>query len=68
MGGCDKVDKVTSTISAYDERTDSWKAIMDMPTARRRALVAITSEKMMVIGGLGRGGTIFDTVEIGTAL
>ena len=42
------------TVSVYNERTDSWEAMGDMPTARRLALVhvAILNGKMMVVGGV----------------
>ena len=56
----------TSAISVYNETTDSWEAMGNMPTARRWALVAILNGKMMVVGGLVRGwrGTATDVVEI----
>ena len=53
----------TSTISVYNETTDSWEAMGNMPTARYRALVAILNGKMMVVGGLLLG-TATDVVEI----
>ena len=55
-----------STITGYNERTDSWVTIGDMPTARRCALVAILNGKIMVVGGdVGRGWwTATDVVEI----
>ena len=56
---------VTSAISVYNETTDSWKAMGDMPTARCKALVAILNGKMMVVGGFAvRGWTETDVVEI----
>ena len=66
VGGEDKAFKDTSTITGYNERTDSWEAMGDMPTARRCALVAILNGKMMVIGGWvgGRWGNATDVVEI----
>ena len=66
VGGTE-AGKETTAISAYNEKTDSWETMADMPTARRHALVATVSGKMMVIGGLV-GGTVLDTVEIGTVL
>ena len=57
--------KNTSAISVYNETTDSWEAMGNMPTARFRALVAILNGKMMVVGGWVRGyGTATDVVEI----
>ena len=59
--------KYTSAITGYNETTDSWEAMGDMPTARYRALVAIINGKMMVVGGwVGGGwrGTVTDVVEI----
>ena len=43
--------KNSSAITGYNETTDSWEAIGHMPTARRRALVAILNGRMMVVGG-----------------
>ena len=65
VGGEDEAGKETTAISAYNEKTDSWETMADMPTARRMALVAIVSGKMMVIGGYV-GWTRLDTVEIET--
>ena len=55
----------TSAISVYNETTDSWEAMGNMPTARHWSLVAILNGKMMVVGGWVRGyGTATDVVEI----
>ena len=55
----------TSAITGYNETTDCWEAMGDMPTARRLALVAILNGKMMVIGGCAGGWkTETDVVEI----
>ena len=57
--------KDTSAITGYNETTDSWEIMRDIPTARHWALVAILNGKMMVIGGkVGRRGTATDVVEI----
>ena len=69
VGGCDEGDRDTRAIAVYKDRTNSWEAMRDMPTARYRALVAILNGKMMVVGGLvggwGRGGVDeTDVVEI----
>ena len=53
----------TSAISVYNETTDSWEAMGNMPTARHHALVAILNGKMMVVGGLV-SLTETDVVEI----
>ena len=72
VGGCED-DKDTRAISVYNERTDSWEAMGDMPTARCWVLVAIPNGKMMVVGGcvgglwvkgLLFGGTETDVVEM----
>ena len=65
VGGYE-ADENTSAITVYNETTDSWEAMGNMPTARRRALVAILNGKMMVVGGyVGRWGlTETDVVEI----
>ena len=55
----------TSAITVYNETTDCWEAMEDMPTARHHALVAILNGKMMVVGGWVRvRGTETDVVEI----
>ena len=66
VGGWDEAGENTSAITVYNETTDSWEAIGDMPTARYWALVAILNGKMMVVGG--RVGNLLwtatDVVEI----
>ena len=52
MGGCDEAGENTSAISVYNETTDSWEAVGNMPTVRCWALVAILNGKMIVVGGL----------------
>ena len=57
----------TSAISVYNETTNSWEAMGNMPTARSEALVVILNGKMMVVGGeVVRGRFLIDTdvVEI----
>ena len=56
--------ETTSAISVYNETTDSWEAMGNMPTARSDALVAILNGKMMVVGGYVGYGTETDVVEI----
>ena len=56
--------KHISTITVYNETTDSWEAMGDMPTARSWALLAILNGKMMVVGGWLVGRTATDVVEI----
>ena len=70
VGGCN-VAGLTSAITVYNKRTDSWpawEAMGDMPTAQTEALVAILDGKMMVVGGevVGREvvRTETDVVEI----
>ena len=41
----------STAIFAYNEATNSWEAMGDMPTARCSALVATLDGKMMVVGG-----------------
>ena len=65
--GGEKALKSTSAITGYNETTDSWEAMGDMPTARHWALVAILNGKMIVVGGVVGGwlsGTATDAVEI----
>ena len=65
VGGWEALES-TSAISVYNETTDSWEAMGNMPTARFLALVAILNGKMMVVGGVVGGwrGTATDVVEI----
>ena len=61
VGGME-AGKNTSAITVYDETTDSWEAMGNMPTARRQALVAILNGKMMVIIGRVEGLVRTDVV------
>ena len=77
VGGIE-AHKDTSAISGYNETTDSWEAMGDMPTVRHLALVAILNGKMIVVGGSVGGwfsrfveglvggflGTASDVVEV----
>ena len=66
VGGSED-DKDTKAISVYNETTDSWEAMGDMPTARCWALVATPNGKMMVVGGCVGGlwvrGSLFGGTE-----
>ena len=62
VGGM-KAGKNTRAVTVYNETTDSWEAMGDMPTARHRALVAIFNGKMMVVGGRIEGLMRTDVVE-----
>ena len=65
VGGWDETDKDTSTITVYNETTDSWEAMGDMLTGRSQALVAVLNGKMVVGGWVGGYiGTSTDVVEI----
>ena len=67
VGGLDEAGESTTAITVYNETTDSWEAMGNMPTARRWALVAILNGKMMVVGGCVGGWwgvTVTDVVEI----
>ena len=68
VGGWDEALENTNTITVYNETTDSWEAMGDMPTARRWALVATLNGKMMVVGGNVGGWLVgvaaTDVVEI----
>ena len=66
VGGLE-ADIDTNAINVYNETTDSWEAMGDMPTARRLSLVAILDGKMMVVGGLvgGMDGGLDRWVHVG---
>ena len=52
VGGCDEGNKSTAAIHKYNQRTNTWDHISDMPTARYFCLVAVLpTNKMMVVGG-----------------
>ena len=52
VGGCDKLFKETANISIYNHRTNSWKIISEMPTARYGCFVAVLSaNEVMAVGG-----------------
>ena len=63
VGGLDAF-KDTSAITVYNETTDSWEAMGNMPTARFRALIAILNGKMIVVGGKVGWLTATNVVEI----
>ena len=63
VGGVE-AGKYYSAINVYNETTDSWEAMGDMPTARSQALVAILNGKMMVVGGVDKRSWSTDVVEI----
>ena len=60
VGGEERL-KATAAICAYDEATDSWEAVGDMPTARYLALVAILNGKLIVVGGRVRDWVVTET-------
>ena len=57
VGGRDIDDKVTAAIHKYNQRTNTWDHISDMPTARYGCLVAVLpTNEMMVVGGWDSSG------------
>jgi N-acetylneuraminic acid mutarotase len=57
------IDKV----QIYDPTTNSWKSGQSMPTSRQGAAIAVTQEKIYIIGGrrgAGRSGTATNIVEV----
>ena len=64
VGGEEEAGEDTTAITVYNEITDSWEAMGNMPTARRLALVAILNGKMMVVGGVVGWWNETDVVEI----
>jgi hypothetical protein len=64
VGGRDEDRKPSAAIHKYNPTTDSWYLISNMPTARRRILVAVLpTNEMMVVGGYGEYHNL-DIVEI----
>jgi len=64
VGGYDEHGVVTGTTAVYNDETDSWEAVEDMPTARSDTLVATLNEKMIVVGGSGHGARLINVVEV----
>lgn len=64
VGGYDEHGVVTGTTAIYNDETDSWEAVEDMPTARSDTLVATVNEKMIVVGGSGHGSRLINVVEV----
>ena len=59
IGGSDKYDEGTPTgaIHCYDERSDSWSVIGEMPTPRYDTLVAVLpSNELIMVGGYDKIG------------
>ena len=52
VGGCDNEEWTSSAIHKYNQTTNSWDLISNMPTARCFSFVAVFStNEMMVVGG-----------------
>ena len=65
VGGEDEQHKATSAVCKYVPTSDSWQLISNMPTGRDHCLVAVLpTNEMIVVGGLTRGLTNTDKVEI----
>ena len=65
VGGCDEGCKATAAIHKYNQRTNTWDHISDMPTVRYLCLVAVLpTNETMAIGGWGSSGSDTDKVEI----
>ena len=67
VGGIDEAGKETKSVSAYDEKTDSWQAMEAMTTPRSSALVASLHDNTMIVIGGWAGGN-FAPVEIANGL
>ena len=65
VGGCDEDVNGTAGIHKYNQTTNSWDHISNMPTARFRCLVAVLpTNEMMVVGGMISPSWNVDKVEI----
>ena len=59
--------KATAAVHKYNQRTNTWDHISDMPTARYDCLVAVLpTNEMMAVGGRLSYGSITNRVEIAT--
>ena len=69
IGGVDDsdkptADKPTAAVRCYDTRTDSWRVVSQMKSARSRCLAAaLPEDRLLVVGGTTVGAT--DSLEIG---
>ena len=67
VGGCDERNKSTAAIHEYNQRTNTWDHIGNMPTARYFCLVAVLpTNEMMAVGGFISPGSTTNKVEIAT--
>ena len=65
VGGCDEDVNATAGIHKYNQTTNSWDHISNMPTTRFRCLVAVLpTNEMMVVGGMISPSWNVDKVEI----
>ena len=66
VGGRDEdITKATTAIHKYNQRTNTWDHISDMPSARDCCLVAVLpTNEMMAVGGKNRLGRNTDTAVI----
>ena len=65
VGGCDERRKATAAIHKYNQRTNTWDHISDMPTARYLCLVAVLpTNEMMAVGGWVSPRSNTDKVEL----
>ena len=69
VGGRDEDDEATAAIHKYNQTTNTWEHISDMPTARYFCLVAVLpTNEMMVVGGQLCGWVPYsDTDKVETA-
>ena len=58
IGGRNDIKEATSCIHCYDTEADTWRAVSEMKSARRRCLAAVTGNHLLVVGGYDN-----DTVE-----
>ena len=65
VGGSEEDYKATAAIHKYNQRTNTWDYISDMPMARYDCLVAVLpTNEMMVVGGWNSSGVDINKVEI----
>ena len=64
IGGKDSYGTDTAAVHMYDAKSDSWPLVGYMPTARSNCLVVALRNRIITVGGGGRGGWC-STVECG---
>ena len=64
LGGSDPDGSNLSMVHAYDPRTDAWKQLASMPTARRLHGSAALDGKIYLMGGRSGNGSVLSSAAV----